>query len=261
MPAMAIRLDAADAHWRVAPMPGFTSHQKDWLARGGSLTAHLRTLGTVAVHVTREAVALPWSDEHVPLGLAPRAPVWVREVVLAVDGVPFVAAHSVAPLAASIGVWQAIRRLRTRPLAELLYSDSSVARSALVSRRVNARHPLYRLAAAQGDEERRPHALVARRSVFTRCGAPLMVTECMLPALWAHLDAMTAAVSRGVYSSRGRGPLDHVASRAHTAHGLHAADVPPVPFVSLVPHASHEPYALESRDAMESSLRQRRPRS
>ncbi|WP_042301852.1 chorismate--pyruvate lyase family protein [Paraburkholderia kururiensis] len=255
---MVIRLDAADAHWRVAPMPGFTSHQKDWLTRGGSLTAHLRTLGTVAVRVTREAVALPWSDEHVSLGLAPRAPVWVREVVLAVDGVPFVAAHSVAPLAASIGVWQAMRRLRTRPLAELLYSDSSVARSALVSRRVNARHPLYRLAAAQGNEERRTHALVARRSVFTRYGAPLMVTECMLPALWTHLDAMTAAVSRGGHSSRGRGPLDHVASRAHTAHGLHAPDVP---LVSMVPLVSHEACALEPRDAMESSQRQRRPRS
>ena len=126
---MSIRFDAADAHWRVAPLPGFSAAQKDWLTRGGSLTAHLRTLGAVAVRVTREAVALPWADEYAALGLAPRAPVWVREVVLSVDGVPFVAAHSVAPLAASAGVWQATRRLRTRPLAELLYSDSSVARS------------------------------------------------------------------------------------------------------------------------------------
>ncbi len=134
------------------PLPGFSAAQKDWLTRGGSLTAHLRTLGAVAVRVTREAVALPWTDEHAALGLAPRAPVWVREVVLSVDGVPFVAAHSVAPLAASVGVWQATRRLRTRPLAELLYSDSSVARSSLVSRRLTARHPLYRLAAREIDD-------------------------------------------------------------------------------------------------------------
>ena len=224
---MPIRFDPADAHWRVAPLPTFSAAQKDWLTRGGSLTAHLRALGTVAVRVTREAVALPWPDEAAALGLAPRAPVWVREVVLSVDDVPFVAAHSVTPRAASVGIWQATRRLRTRPLAELLYSDSSVARSSLVSRRVGERHPLYRLAAREIGGDTR-HALVARRSVFERYGAPLMVTECMLPALWAHLHALDAAartrsdapgagaahMAHGRMREHGR-PLDHTASRAH----------------------------------------------
>ncbi|WP_120347731.1 chorismate lyase [Paraburkholderia fungorum] len=220
---MPIRFDAADAHWRVTPLPGLSAAQKDWLTRGGSLTAHLRALGAVAVRVTREAVALPWADEHAALGLAPRAPVWVREVVLSVDGVPFVAAHSVAPLAASVGVWQATRRLRTRPLAELLYSDSSVARSSLVSRSLTARHPLYRLAAREIDDTP-PHALVARRSVFERHGAPLMVTECMLPALWAHLANLVSAAhplsahapQRSHVREHGRS-LEHTASRAHGA--------------------------------------------
>ncbi|KAA1010462.1 chorismate lyase [Paraburkholderia panacisoli] len=228
---MPIRFDAADAHWRVAPLPGFSAAQKDWLTRGGSLTAHLRALGAVAVRVTRECVALPWPDECAALGLAPRAPVWVREVVLSVDGVPFVAAHSVTPRAASVGVWQATRRLRTRPLAELLYSDSSVARSSLVSRRVGARHPLYRLAAREVDGVP-PHALVARRSVFERHGAPLMVTECMLPALWAHLASASGAgdASEGGAAAQAHTPhaapprvrehgraLEHTASRAHPA--------------------------------------------
>ncbi|MFL9864311.1 chorismate lyase [Paraburkholderia fungorum] len=222
---MPIRFDAADAHWRVVPLSGFSAAQKDWLTRGGSLTAHLRTLGAVAVRVTREAVALPWADEYSALGLVPRAPAWVREVVLSVDGVPFVAAHSVAPLAASVGVWQATRQLRTRPLAELLYSDSSVARSSLVSRRLTARHPLYRLAAREIDDMP-PHGLVARRSVFERHGAPLMVTECMLPALWAHLASSACVPSahptaahapqRTHVREHGR-PLEHTASRAHGA--------------------------------------------
>jgi chorismate--pyruvate lyase len=227
---MPIRFDPADAHWRVAPLPTFSAAQTDWLTRGGSLTAHLRALGAVAVRVTREVVALPWPDEAAALGLAPRAPAWVREVVLSVDGVPFVAAHSVTPRAASVGIWQATRRLRTRPLAELLYSDSSVARSSLVSRRVGERHPLYRLAAREigGGPRRAPHALVARRSVFERHGAPLMVTECMLPALWEHLRALDAAararlaasgagaahMAHGRMREHGR-PLDHTASRAH----------------------------------------------
>ncbi|MFM0240347.1 chorismate--pyruvate lyase family protein [Paraburkholderia phytofirmans] len=218
---MSIRFDAADAHWRVAPLPGFTAAQKDWLTRGGSLTAHLRALGAVAVRVTHEGVALPWADESAALGLVPRAPVWVREVALSVGGVPFVAAHSVAPLAASAGVWQAIRRLRTRPLAELLYSDSSVARSSLVSRRLTARHPLYRLAANE-IEGLPSHALVARRSVFERHGAPLMVTECMLPALWTHLASLSGASRADEWLAHPRvrehgRALEHTASRAHPA--------------------------------------------
>ncbi|MGH8779023.1 chorismate--pyruvate lyase family protein [Paraburkholderia sp.] len=218
---MILRFDAADAHWRVTPLPCFSSDQKDWLTRGGSLTAHLRTLGEVAVRVTRETVAQPWADEHAALGVTARAPVWVREVVLAVDGVPFVAAHSIAPLAASVGVWQAMRRLRTRPLAELLYSDSGVARSSLVSRRLVARHPLYRLAARAIDDTP-PHALVARRSVFERGGAPLMVTECMLPALWRHLAEGSAVRVEHVSVH----PRDHGRALGHTASRAHPVPLP-----------------------------------
>ncbi|MCX5541953.1 chorismate lyase [Paraburkholderia sp. CNPSo 3076] len=216
---MPLRFDAANAHWRVKPLPALSADQKDWLTRGGSLTAHLRTLGRVVVRVTREAVDMPWSDECDALGLAPRERAWVREIVLEVDGVPFVAAHSVTPLAASQGVWQAMRSLRTRPLAELLYSDSGVARSALVSRRVSARHPLHALAAREIKVEPKhaPHAFVARRSVFERAGAPLLVTECMLPALWSRLASGPLTEETGVHLGRERGPLDHTASRAHHA--------------------------------------------
>jgi len=214
MRPMPIRFDAADAHWRVAPLPVFSPDQKDWLTRGGSLTAHLRTLGAVAVRVTREAVDLPFDDEYAALAIAPRTPVWVREVVLSVDGKPFVAAHSIVPLAASTGVWQAMRRLRTRPLAELLYSDSSVSRSSLVSRRLTARHPLHRLALREIDEAR-IHALLARRSVFERYGEPLMVTEVMLPALWTRLATRDHKHAATLPVPRDHGQaLDHTASRA-----------------------------------------------
>jgi chorismate--pyruvate lyase len=205
--------DSIDAHWRVIPLSSLTDAQKDWLTRGGSLTAHLRTLGAVTVEVTREAVDIPWHDEARALELTPRKPVWAREVALKVDGVPLVVAHSIVPLAHSTGVWQSMRRLRTRPLAELLYSDSSVSRSALASRRVTARHPLHRLASAQSDEQ--PHTLVARRSVFKRHDAPLMVTECMLDALWAKLATMHDRHRREHARS-----YDHLSSHAkRVAHG------------------------------------------
>jgi chorismate--pyruvate lyase len=160
------------------------------------------------VSVTREAIDMPFADEWRALRIGPRTPCWVREVVLNVDGVPFVAAHSIVPLAESAGVWQAMRSLRTRPLAELLYSDSSVARSALVSRRLTARHPLYRLAAGLFDDAA-VHALVARRSVFERYRAPLMVTECMLPALWSRLSSSL----RESHREHSR-PLEHLVSHS-----------------------------------------------
>jgi chorismate--pyruvate lyase len=181
-----IHFDSAVGGWRTATSPGLNIHQKHWLTLGGSLTAHLRALGVVDVRVTREALGLPWIDERDALRLAPRERVWIREVVLAVDGVACVAAHSVTTLNASVGVWQAMRLLRARPLGELLYGDVSVIRSALSSRRVNARHPLYELGAAQVSG-RLPYTFVARRSVFARQQSPLMVTECMLPAFWERL--------------------------------------------------------------------------
>jgi chorismate--pyruvate lyase len=192
-------LIAAPGDWRIRPLPTFTAAQKYWVTRGGSLTAHLRQLGDVSVHITREAVGQPWRDEAAELDITPRTPVWIREVALSVNRVPFVAAHSIVPLDTSSGVWQAMRRLRTRPLAELLYSDSSVWRSPLASRRICASNALYRLAAAQISHgmlheiphetpHAIPHALVARRSVFVRKSAPLMVTECFLPALWSFLE-------------------------------------------------------------------------
>ncbi|RKP44914.1 chorismate--pyruvate lyase family protein [Trinickia fusca] len=237
MHAALLRFDAAGAAWRATPHPAFSFDQKDWLTRGGSLTAHLRSLGLVRLRVTREAVALAWRDEAAALGIAPRAPVWVREIVLEVNGVPYVAAHSVTPLAASRHTWQAMRRLRTRPLAELLYSDSSVTRSVLVSAQLTARHPLYVLARRE-IAINVPHALLARRSVFVRHGAPLMVTECMLPALWAHLAEQRREGGREEGSGAPRPPVlpiphDRGGRPARPVHPAH-----PTPSSSSLPCAS-----------------------
>jgi chorismate--pyruvate lyase len=92
---------------------------------------------------------------------------------------------------------------------------------------------LHRLAAVEIGEVP-PHALVARRSVFERHGAPLMVTECMLPALWAHLASSCGAGNADGAGKTGEGaataqhaaqprvrehgrPLEHTTSRAHSA--------------------------------------------
>ncbi len=177
----------ANSQWRIAPRAIFSSTQKDWLSRGGSLTQHLTALGQFDVLLIREAVELGRADESACLGVNARTLLWVREVLLRVNGTPFVAARSVVPLAASRGVWRALRGLHTQSLSTLLYQDKSITRSVLASRRISRCHPLYRLACMGGAKASKTSTLAARRSIFVRKGVPLLVTECLLDTLWMRL--------------------------------------------------------------------------
>jgi chorismate--pyruvate lyase len=126
-------------------------------------------------------------DEARCLKLPLKSPVWVREVVMSIDGHDCVVARSLAPLMASHGVWQGMRRLSSRPLADILYHQRAIVRSAFEVARLNHTIPLYRTAREiQGDRLKRSGtaALYARRSVFWRHGYPLLVAECFLPAFW-----------------------------------------------------------------------------
>jgi len=209
--------------WRPVPPPSLSALQKHWLLRPGALTAGLRALGRMQLRVLDEyAAGLP-RDEAPALRLPPRTPVWVREIVMSVDGVDSVAARSLTPLAASHGVWQGMRRLRTRPLADMLYHDPGILRTPFAVARVRPAMPLHaaalrplregeppaprpagRTAAAgvpasmptgiptgilvsmPGAASAWPDPLLARRSVFWRHGQPLLVEECFLPMFWAR---------------------------------------------------------------------------
>ena len=176
------------SQWRLAPLPIFSTEQKDWLTRKGSLTQYLQAWGTVTVRVMREVVDVVWLDECHCLRIRAYTPVWLREVLLCVNGVPFVAARSVMSLAASRSVWRVVRNLGSQPLGHILYRQIAIDRSALMSRRVKAPHQLYQLAQSGIlTFQKMPHSLLARRSVFIHRGAALLVTEVMLDALWARL--------------------------------------------------------------------------
>lgn len=122
------------------------------------------------------------------MGLATGTPVWVREVLMSVDGVDSVTARSLTPLPASHGVWQGMRRLRSRPLADMLYHDRSIQRSAFACARVDRGLALRKVVLGVLDASARTETLWARRSVFWRGGRPLLVAECFLPGFWALLD-------------------------------------------------------------------------
>ncbi|MVW71053.1 MULTISPECIES: chorismate lyase [unclassified Bordetella] len=172
---------AAGWHGRVPP--SLSPAHKYWLMRPGALTAGLRQLGKMDLRVLREYADGAPLDEARAMGLAVNTPVWIREILMSVDGVDSVVARSLTPLTASHGVWQGMRRLLTRPLADMLYHDRSIVRSPFVCRRLASPVPFYATArSVQTDADLR--ALWARRSVFWRYGQPLLVAECFLPEFW-----------------------------------------------------------------------------
>jgi chorismate--pyruvate lyase len=171
---------------RTAP-PSSDLTQKQWLFRRGALTSGLRQLGKVDLRVLAEYAQGAPADEALAMHLRPGAPVWVREVVMAIDGIDCVVARSLTPLPASRAVWQGMRRLRTRPLADMLYHDRSVQRSAFVCRRLGPGIPFHRTALAAARAAEDPGTILARRSVFWRHGSPLLVAEGFLPAFWQRI--------------------------------------------------------------------------
>ncbi|WP_454690019.1 chorismate--pyruvate lyase family protein [Achromobacter aloeverae] len=205
--------------WLAAPPPSLTAVQKYWLFRPGALTAGLRRLGQVRLRVLAEYAEGARPDEALALCLAPGAAVWVREVLMSVDGVDSVVARSLTPLAASRAMWQGMRRLRTRPLADMLYHDSGVRRSRFVCRRLASPVPFHRTALAAlragqaaaptlmlananaevnadteaGARAMPPPGVLARRSVFWRMGQPLLVAEGFLPAFWERARVLRDA--------------------------------------------------------------------
>lgn len=224
--------------WMPLPPPSCTSTQKSWLFRPGALTAGLRQLGAFRLRVLAEYAQAAPADEARAMRLRAGALVWVREVLMSVDGVDGVVARSLTPLGASRGTWQGMRRLRTRPLADMLYHDRTVQRSAFECRRLAAGVPFYATARAVIADARTPHPhddprivdirhalharnatnsrdavnrdarILARRSVFWRHGQPLLVAEGFLAGFWplAGEHGLADVGARGADSTRARFP-------------------------------------------------------
>jgi len=161
--------------------------QRHWLFRPGALTAGLRQVGQVRLRVLAEYADGAPDDEARAMHIAPGSPVWVREVLMSVNGVDSVPARSLTPLTASHGAWQGMRRLLTRPLADMLYHDSTVIRSPFACRRLASPVPFYATASGALAPERHAREagrIWARRSVFWRQGQPLLLAEAFQPGFW-----------------------------------------------------------------------------
>jgi len=171
--------------WQLLPPPSLTPHQKFWLSRPGALTAGLRRLGQVDLRVVREKAEGLHSEESWMLARPPGSGIWLREICMAIDGADSVFARSFTPLAASHALWQGMRRLRTRPLADMLYHDSQITRSRFFTSRLHRQHPVYRAMQKHlGADCPAATSVLARCSIFWRLDQPLMVAEAFLPAFW-----------------------------------------------------------------------------
>jgi len=162
--------------------PTLTGRTHLWLTRPGSLTAHLRQhCPAFNVLRLRQGYAHPHPDEHHLLHLPRQRWVLVREVLLRCGDQPLIFAHSVASLASIQGPWRALAGLGNQPLGEALFLNPRIVREPLSYRRLDARHPLYRAAAANIANP--PRQLWARRARYLLGGAPLLVSEVFLPGL------------------------------------------------------------------------------
>ena len=161
---------------------GFARQVRPWLEASGSLSARLAQHGTqFRVQVLSQGMQPLHADEARALGLSGRSMGYVREVVLSVDGVPVVFARSVTSHTHSIGPWRAIRGLGTRPLADVLFKRMGISRTPMAFAHLTpasglARHVETAWAKSTGQTVK-AGVLPARRSVFTRHGAPLLVME------------------------------------------------------------------------------------
>lgn len=155
-----------------------------WVTAPGSLSWRIQAR-CPAFRVTRlfQGRSQPFPDEARLVSVAPGGTALVREVLLSCGGTPVVFAHSVARTQDLAGPWRSLAGLGNRPLATMLYNDPLIERRPLHYRKLNARHPLYRHAAFLVPDL--PAEVWARRSVFLRRGAPLLVTEIFLPAILA----------------------------------------------------------------------------
>lgn len=176
---------SSSSGWRTAAPPSLTRNQHYWLFRPGALTGGLRRLGHVDLRVLEERPSPLKPSEAWMLARPAGTPVWLREIVMSIDGTHSVFARSFTPLAASHGMWQGMRRLRSRPLADMLYHDPEITRSRFFVSRLAPAHPMYRsIRRFMGDRCPPPGAMFARCSVFWRREEPLLVAECFLPEFW-----------------------------------------------------------------------------
>ncbi|MBW8831930.1 MAG: chorismate lyase [Burkholderiales bacterium] len=182
---------------------------RQWLRAPGSLSRRLVTLGErFEVQTLWQGAARIHRNEIAALGPLARGRLWVREVMLRVDGQALIWARSVSPCTSLAGPWRALLGLGSRPLADLLFKQPNVSRSPLRVERLRHGGPMRSRLARQWEKANgappQRSMVWARSSVFSKHGAPLRVMEVFSPLL-ASVKPQRLRVFRACPSSASKG--------------------------------------------------------
>jgi chorismate--pyruvate lyase len=172
----------APPRWLAEPeLPQLCTHSNAtrWLQERGSLTERLRhQWGDVAVHLLDEGLARPLLHESARLQLAPATLAWVRCVLLVCQNQPRVYARTVISNWNPANPWAEVQRLGRQPLGELLFRLPDLQRSGFEWGQGGAwPHAEHWTGHASAPPRHEP---LARRCVFLREQAPLLLTEVFL---------------------------------------------------------------------------------
>lgn len=162
--------------WRPARRRDCPPAVFSWLTEPGSLTARCQRASRdfrvrrLAYGKQAPLVGLPAGERRA----------WVREVVLECDGVPVIFAHTTLSTAGKGRLTRWLARLGNRSLGSLLFAYPGFRRGPLEFARLDARHVLFRRAAAHCGPVRQ---LWARRCSYWLDGQMVTVSEVFLPAV------------------------------------------------------------------------------
>ncbi len=158
---------------------------KEWLLANGSLTKRLKGCGErFEVKVLGEDLLAPLEGEY-----PEQEQVWVREVLLCVDGVPWVFARTLIPSSLFSYKKKEFINLGTRSLGELLYSNNEFQQGKIELAQFSQHTRLMQLAKEldQGTKE----SLWGRRRQFRFQNQQMLVIESFLPQAQQHIAQLS----------------------------------------------------------------------
>jgi chorismate--pyruvate lyase len=170
-----------DQIWLARPATSSFPYHK-WLLDRGSLTSRIRErCGDFSLRRVRQERGKITPDERKILGLRAQRLALVREVLLYCGRTPVVFAHSALDARFLEGAWRNVATMGSKPLGAALFADARVKRMPLHFKKLTPHHALYQRACHVLSDP--PPFLWARRSLFQRDHAPLLVTEVFLPGI------------------------------------------------------------------------------
>lgn len=172
--------------WYSQPLPVHTKDQADWLFTPGFFTPKLKLLGKYAMQVIEQGETMAQLPDAVALGIEEGTKIWFREVVMYIDDTPCILGRSMATITDMRNTWDQLTNHGNTAIGYILYSDTGINRSALECAQLQKCDPLEIVARKFDAKSKHLHA---RRSMFTKNSAKLLVSECFLGGFWEILSA------------------------------------------------------------------------